>query len=197
MKTRILLIGILIYSNSMFAQSMSETPETKKLKEKKNKPFIGVGFFPKPIYICFSAGLEIRNNKENNLVYSRIYVKAGNFNIENTFHSYFIEVTFKLKKFEFKNNSTITLETPIWLGNRNIIETFVEERHEHHDYTYLQVGTGLDLNYSFSKRWTIISKFGVGFGPQYNFAGDFNFSNYHFEKFSWLPLADIGIRYNL
>ncbi len=194
-KTIIFLLALLICSNSIVAQSLDS--ETNKSIEKKINPFIGIVFFPQPVYFSLSTGFEIGNNKENNHVYSTIYAKAGNFGIENTFHSYFIEVIFKLKKFEFKNNSILSIETPIWLSNRNIIETFVEERHEHHDYSYLQIGTGLDLKFSISKKLNIISKLGVGYGPHYNYAGDFNFSNYRFENYSWLPRADICIRYSL
>ena len=93
-KIVILLIGALIGLNSMFAQSIKS--ETNEPMRKKIIPFIGVGFVP-PIYLSISAGLEIGNDKDNTPLYGTIYAKAGNFAIETTFHSYFIEVTFKLK----------------------------------------------------------------------------------------------------
>lgn len=183
----------MICSNALFTQSLDS--ESNESAEKNIQPFAGIGLFPQPVYISLSAGVEIGNNNKH--VYGTVYAKAGNFGIENTFHSYFIEVLFKLKQFEFKNKSTLRLEVPLWLGYRNIIETFVEERHEQHDHSYLQIGTGLDIKYAISSKLDIISKLGVGYGPQYNYAGHFNFANYRFEKYSWLPLADIGIRYSL
>ncbi len=195
MKNLLLLwIGVILYTNAGIAQEINENRSNSG--EKFIQPFIGVGFLP--LYASLSAGFEMGNKAESGSLYGALYSKAGNINIENTFHSYFIEMNIILKRIDFKSKSTLAVETPIWLGCRNFLETFVEETHPRHNYTYIQIGSGIDLNYFFyDRQFSLFSEIGIGYGPRYNFAGNFNFSGYRFEKYSWLPRVDVGVRFDL
>lgn len=195
MKGITLLTTLLIFLPGIsFSQEIekSETPQKGCIVS----PFIGAGFLPMPTCAILSLGTNIGDADGKSPVYGSIYSKFGNLMMENTYHSYYLELKFRLKRFDFRNNSSLVLETPIWIGSRNSIETFTEEHHEKHDNTYVQAGVNFEMRYQFLQKLSLVGRAGVGYGPKYSYAGDFQFDHYQFESYAALPLVDLSIVYH-
>jgi hypothetical protein len=122
-----------------------------------------------------------------------VYVKSGAF-LGNFYYSLYTQTAYKLKSIDFKNQTQLNFEIPVWFAYRNFRSlAWGEERGVSDFVTFFHAGSGIDVRYDVSKRISIVTKVGMGVGPKYVNAGDFRYNEFEYDGIKTFPNLDCSI----